>query len=856
MEAREKSRGRSISGTDSIAAAASTVGCRDEAFGHAAGVKAPSSQHRSRRTTSTSSATSAHLERVNPAVEVRGTIDLSDPRPPRWQQELFRSFRAREPTSLEPEAACDRCRRRKIRCNRKRPVCDNCDRLSTTCSYADVLRKRGPPSKHEKATLAAHGFHFAAQKNRRRLEGRHKHRSHAASLNDALSDHDYHRAFTPSTPAHQVDEPAPPPPPSLYPSAELAPGQPSDPNRLLMSDEVSGAASAVSMIMSSNRHSLPQGGGHDQATAALLQTLPEPSHSNASSSRVLALDGTGRLFTTDLHSCPKTLDQVFQKYRNMLDITYFESIGVDITSGPSIRAACLRTVTHPACTHMSDYAAHFLSRAPTLLETELRATVERALSGGATVESLTTQQLAIHLIAACLASSSCLPLPLEDGRSHAVVLEFGYACFQLAAAVALPLYGADFGFTDPLHIVQVQSWLSTAALFSDQPVQLHLFWSQTAWMSIKKYNFHTYQTSLEGRFDAFGKARDAERRGEMIVRAVWGIVIVANFQHLLMPSLPPMTDEEITCSYPRPLDPPGVPLSRFTERHYSEEIFIAWSQYTEVHHLLQQLMWSPMMRKDFWEEVDDLWQHYLGDTALNDAYSNIKLEGGPGMHGDRTPRSQVGGAAGDSSHEMWKLAATRVLDDWSGRLDKINSHLTAIASDAAFFKSHNAQPLLSLGIPDLSGWVYVTQHALQIYMVVRDRVDKVASDLEALREVNEAMGVPLPAPSIDGGSDAFCSTVTSSSASSTVSFVSLGARSAPAAFFARQSRKLHAAQPRMLQSRGITAGHRDVEREPRDDQHQSRQRLQKRVVDWMSRVPSASGDEFARFVVGDLKTPG
>jgi hypothetical protein len=39
--------------------------------------------------------------------------------------------------------ACDNCRRRKIKCNRAHP-CDKCQRLLLSCSYSDVLQRKGP----------------------------------------------------------------------------------------------------------------------------------------------------------------------------------------------------------------------------------------------------------------------------------------------------------------------------------------------------------------------------------------------------------------------------------------------------------------------------------------------------------------------------------------------------------------------------------------------------------------------------------------------------------------------------------------------------------------------------------------
>lgn len=39
--------------------------------------------------------------------------------------------------------ACDNCRKRKIKCSRELP-CDKCQRLLLSCSYSDVLRRKGP----------------------------------------------------------------------------------------------------------------------------------------------------------------------------------------------------------------------------------------------------------------------------------------------------------------------------------------------------------------------------------------------------------------------------------------------------------------------------------------------------------------------------------------------------------------------------------------------------------------------------------------------------------------------------------------------------------------------------------------
>lgn len=46
-------------------------------------------------------------------------------------------------TPKSTKQACDNCRRRKIKCSRDLP-CDKCQHLLLSCSYSDVLRRKGP----------------------------------------------------------------------------------------------------------------------------------------------------------------------------------------------------------------------------------------------------------------------------------------------------------------------------------------------------------------------------------------------------------------------------------------------------------------------------------------------------------------------------------------------------------------------------------------------------------------------------------------------------------------------------------------------------------------------------------------
>ncbi|KAJ2762658.1 hypothetical protein IWQ57_005745, partial [Coemansia nantahalensis] len=41
--------------------------------------------------------------------------------------------------------ACDRCRRKKVKCNGLQPTCTHCAAIGATCTYLDTAKKRGPP---------------------------------------------------------------------------------------------------------------------------------------------------------------------------------------------------------------------------------------------------------------------------------------------------------------------------------------------------------------------------------------------------------------------------------------------------------------------------------------------------------------------------------------------------------------------------------------------------------------------------------------------------------------------------------------------------------------------------------------
>ncbi len=83
--------------------------------------------------------------------------------------EVLQSLRGRMPDGSDGQvAACDYCRRRKIRCDRIKPTCGSCTSSGRKCTTEDMLRKRGPPSKKERAILEAAGIIFRGTRPHRR----------------------------------------------------------------------------------------------------------------------------------------------------------------------------------------------------------------------------------------------------------------------------------------------------------------------------------------------------------------------------------------------------------------------------------------------------------------------------------------------------------------------------------------------------------------------------------------------------------------------------------------------------------------------------------------------------------------
>ena len=70
--------------------------------------------------------------------------------------EMRQILRARP--GISKKQACDQCRRSRIKCSRSYPVCAGCVEHQTSCTYSDVLMKRGPPTHAERRILLQAGL--------------------------------------------------------------------------------------------------------------------------------------------------------------------------------------------------------------------------------------------------------------------------------------------------------------------------------------------------------------------------------------------------------------------------------------------------------------------------------------------------------------------------------------------------------------------------------------------------------------------------------------------------------------------------------------------------------------------------
>lgn len=314
--------------------------------------------------------------------------------------------------------------------------------------------------------------------------------------------------------------------------------------------------------------------------------------------------------------------------------------------------------------------------------------------------------------------------------------------------------------------------------------------------------------------------------------------------------------------YPRSIFPLEWTVDQIPDRHFSPEGFDAWVEYIRIHHVLQRMSIS-VLAKGIWDDVEDRARRYIAASC-----GAVSPEVARDPHAAPEPwRSSV-----------WIQATNAAVAARHSLVEGFTRDLMAIASDCHAFKAHAAQPKLNTGQTDMHGWLYVVQHALQIYAVCQERLTAAAADIEQARFSLMAMSCPLP-PSVAtqsfyGDEDAI--SLSSSQAGAAYGYVpaaesvytaesgetqcSLGAQSVPVLSAPGGAPRGHRYQygygyePSYIDGQ---AGAQEAVPAGGDPPPlaalRSREKLNSRIADWISQVPRS---EIPAFMVGDLSQMG
>lgn len=301
-----------------------------------------------------------------------------------------------------------------------------------------------------------------------------------------------------------------------------------------------------------------------------------------------------------------------------------------------------------------------------------------------------------------------------------------------------------------------------------------------------------------------------------------------------------------------------------------------------IHHIFQRFSLS-ILARPFWQDVEeraaaavvparDRSDEHLANTLAGSLHF-AKASAPAGLHLD------ILAAREPLRSSAWIDATSDAVRERQTMVETLSDQLMAIAADGHAFKAHFAQPKLNSGQSDLNGWVYINQHALHIFGVCQQQLAAAATDVEQGRSSLMAMRCPLP-PSVSTAYETDSQFETNSTGSAADSHNvhdaysdanslstltsgdtprSLGARSVPLRSGGG------GAQPpghRYRYGYGNDGAHEDVlsriprpRPRPRADPPpplaalRDRQRLEHRIADWISKVPSK---QVTSYVVGDL----
>lgn len=471
----------------------------------------------------------------------------------------------------------------------------------------------------------------------------------------------------------------------------------------ILAAEVVTAASVVVHLMAQHQLAMPPLGGFDQLTAAYLSRKARSKKETGapgeqSQSQVASINRFAKVQVVGFDTFPRTMSEMCTLYPQSQRGEYLASAGIDVNDVTSVRAGACKLLAHPAALQLHNFAKLFQSRAPTCWSPDIEATL-LALAKGQ-VPRVSVAWLGMCLATVAIGTANSPPLSLDDigdtgnDPGHqpelAVLIEFGLTCYYLSSEIAdrsLDLY--DVSDTSAgLAQLQVTSWLSTTSLFSEDPQKWHVYWSLKAWGICKHYGFHKVNRLRSGLLhqnqmdpataDYF--PTPAHFKVELVMRAVWGLVIVAALQSIISNTNRCFLDEEVECDYPSSLTRDGTPAAQHPNPEISDECFESWSQFVHIQHLYVRMITGRLGQKSFWVDVSKV-ESDLADSA----------------------RDYLSSAAAREPAKRWLDAVAAVLEARLVILDQLCAEFEGIAADADAYKAHNAQPRLPSGRTDLSG---------------------------------------------------------------------------------------------------------------------------------------------------------
>lgn len=380
--------------------------------------------------------------------------------------------------------------------------------------------------------------------------------------------------------------------------------------------EVITAGSVVAQLMEKHQIPMPEHGGQDQCTAAYISSLIRQNYdSQGSRPQVMSISRLGQPELIDFATSPRTMAAMCRLIPREDRQAYLSSARINAEDTSSVRAGACRLLGHPAAKQLHDFANRFHSRAPTFWAPDVEKTIDAIGKGHSPQVPIAWLGLCLAIVAIGTTNASPLPIGRQGpGQQQlASLTEFGFTCYSLACEIGDR--SADFydvgDASAPLAQLQVTSWLSTTSLFSEDPHRWHCYWTFKAWAICKQHGFHKVtrrRWNVPARDGVASRAfpTSSQMKIELLMRAVWGLVIVAALQSIMGNTNQSFLDEEVLCDYPLSLIRDDVPPNEHPVPQASDECFEAWSQYVHIQHLYVRMITGRLGQKSFWLDVSEV----------------------------------------------------------------------------------------------------------------------------------------------------------------------------------------------------------------------------------------------------------